>query len=366
MSFLGPLIGIGSMLMGSKTPKAPDPKQTAREQFRYGIATEMANRMMTSPTVNPFGSYRQHQTGFQKLIGPDGDVMNIPTYETRQTLSPNTQRAFDRTQALQLGALGGLGDFLGYGGGSPSGNVTHASDYMPRRPRMRFPMGTNDHGINYMPGGAMNPFGIEINPPDSGRPMKDVTPRGESESEPDAWHSMSRAERWSGPGPKIALPQITFDGFKPSVSGGFGFHGFGRSMGYDPRRDITWNDGTRTNLNPEGGGIAGFIGSLFGGGDDDDAITWSGSRMKPSGKTVRVTSRSSGSDSDSGSSMPFSTSRPKSRSSSSRGKTYSGRGKTRPTTAKQEARSSKTYSGRSGTSGTSSRKTGDKMPGAWF
>ena len=363
MSIIGGLIGLGGALLGSRSgPKAPDPQQTAREQFRYGLATDMANRMMTSDAVNPFGSYRQHQTGFRNLMSPDGEMLSIPTYENRQTLSPNSQRAFDTTQALQLGALGGLGGFLGYGG--PSANVTHSSDYMPRMPRMTFPMGTNDKGVNYMPGGAVNPFGVDINPPESGRPMRDVTPR-ESDSDSgggDDWHSMSRAERWSGPGPKIALPQISFSGGKPSVSGGFGFHGFGRSLGYDPRRDITWDDGTRTNLNPQGGGIAGFLGNLFG-VDNDDGITWSGPRMKPSGKVVRVTPRSS---SDSGSdSTPFST-RPKSRPSR---KTYSGRGKTTPTarpSAKATARATKTYSGRSGTSGTSSRKTGDSLPGAWF
>ena len=76
------------------------------------------------------------------------------------------------------------------------------------------------------------------------------------------WKQQTRAERWSGSGPKIALPQFNFSGQGPMMSGGFGFHWdqTGMNYGHDPRSNIRWStprrapSGRVVNINQNAGG----------------------------------------------------------------------------------------------------------------
>ncbi len=172
-------------------PKPPDPKQTAAEQFKYGLATEIANREMAAPVVNPFGSYRQVRTGSRTMIGPGGEEITLPTYEERQTLSPMQQGGFDAAQRAQQGALGALGSFLGFS--APSSGFTHAQDM--RRPQMDM-RSPHETGQTYHARPTRQPFDPFMQSP--AKPMKDVTPR-DTGSDDGGGGSMDRP-RGSGSG----------------------------------------------------------------------------------------------------------------------------------------------------------------------
>lgn len=105
-----------------KSPKAPDPKQTAAAGVSTNIGSATANAMMAPVTqTTATGSYSVNQNGTREYIDPyTGQKYDIPVYETRETLNPTEQGVKDRTDAARTNLAqfaanesAGMGSILG-------------------------------------------------------------------------------------------------------------------------------------------------------------------------------------------------------------------------------------------------------------
>jgi hypothetical protein len=84
-------------MMGKpKSPKAPDPAQTAAAQTGSNIATAAANTAMGNVNqVTPQGTLSYNQTGTYKYTDPaTGRTYDVPTFTATQTLSPEQQQLY--------------------------------------------------------------------------------------------------------------------------------------------------------------------------------------------------------------------------------------------------------------------------------
>lgn len=89
--------------MGKKTPKAPDPAQTAAAQGAWNSFTAQQQQAMNMTGQNsPWGSLSYQQTGTQTIIDPNGKPIEVPMYTANTTLSPQQQAIYDQTQAAEL------------------------------------------------------------------------------------------------------------------------------------------------------------------------------------------------------------------------------------------------------------------------
>lgn len=95
-----------------KTPKAPDPYETASAQMNSNIGTAAANLAMNATNqTGPWGSVGYEQTGTVSITGPDGKPIEVPRYTQTTTLSPEQQSLYDRGSAA-MGNLAGLAQQL--------------------------------------------------------------------------------------------------------------------------------------------------------------------------------------------------------------------------------------------------------------
>lgn len=89
--------------MGKKSPKAPDPAQTAAAQGAWNSFTAQQQQAMNMTGQNsPWGSLSYQQTGTQTIIDPNGKPVQVPMYTANTTLSPQQQAIYDQTQAAEL------------------------------------------------------------------------------------------------------------------------------------------------------------------------------------------------------------------------------------------------------------------------
>ena len=87
--------------MGGKAPKAPDPAQTAAAQGAWDLTTSQANSITNNANVvNPYGSTKYSVAGYETVIGPNGQQIQVPRYTQTQTLSKAGQQQFDDRNAL--------------------------------------------------------------------------------------------------------------------------------------------------------------------------------------------------------------------------------------------------------------------------
>lgn len=88
--------------MGKKAPAAPDPAATAKAQGTANLETAIAQGYLSNPNiVSPYGNVTSQQTGSVNVGG-----QNVPQFTQTTTLSPEQQKQFDMTNALQSQALG--------------------------------------------------------------------------------------------------------------------------------------------------------------------------------------------------------------------------------------------------------------------
>lgn len=89
-------------------PKYPDPMETAAAQSGMNRDTAITQMQLNSGTqVNPWGTTTTQQTGSQGFTDSQGKWVETPTFTTTQTLTPEQQAIFDKTQAAQ-GNLAGI------------------------------------------------------------------------------------------------------------------------------------------------------------------------------------------------------------------------------------------------------------------
>ena len=97
-----------------KTPKPPDPAETAAAQTGQNISTAVAQQLMNMQNqYSPYGSISYNQTGTYKHVDPiSGKVYDLPRFSAEMKLSPQEQALFDANQqqrslvsAQTMGAL---------------------------------------------------------------------------------------------------------------------------------------------------------------------------------------------------------------------------------------------------------------------
>ena len=108
-----------------KTPKAPDPYDTAQAQMGANIGTAAANMSMnTTNQYGPWGSVEYAQSGTVSIMGPDGKPIEVPRYTQTTTLSPEQQALYDAGTAAQ----GNLADLAKQLSGSLGGSLGQPLD----------------------------------------------------------------------------------------------------------------------------------------------------------------------------------------------------------------------------------------------
>lgn len=84
------------------SPKYPDPMETAAAQGGMNRDTAITQMQLNSGTqVNPWGTTSTQQTGTQGFTDSQGKWVETPTFTTTQTLTPEQQAIFDKTQEAQ-------------------------------------------------------------------------------------------------------------------------------------------------------------------------------------------------------------------------------------------------------------------------
>lgn len=87
---------------GGSAPATPDPGKVSQQQTQSNVQTAVANAALGNTNqVTPYGSLNYKQTGGQDVNGNW-----VPSYTATQTLSPEQQKIYDSTTALQTQALG--------------------------------------------------------------------------------------------------------------------------------------------------------------------------------------------------------------------------------------------------------------------
>lgn len=91
-----------------KTPKAPDPYQTAAAQGGMNRDTAITQMQLNSGTqINPWGTVSTTQTGQNSFVDSQGKTVYTPAFTQTTTLSPEQQAIFKQSQAAE-GNLAGI------------------------------------------------------------------------------------------------------------------------------------------------------------------------------------------------------------------------------------------------------------------
>ncbi|OYW51750.1 MAG: hypothetical protein B7Z29_21285 [Hyphomicrobium sp. 12-62-95] len=91
-----------------RTPKAPDPYQTAAAQGGMNRDTAITQMQLNSGTqVNPWGTVSTEQTGQNSFVDSQGKTVYTPKFTQTTTLSPEQQAIFNESQAAE-GNLAGI------------------------------------------------------------------------------------------------------------------------------------------------------------------------------------------------------------------------------------------------------------------
>jgi hypothetical protein len=91
-----------------KTPKAPDPYQTAAAQGGMNMDTAITQQLLNGGTqVNPWGTVATDVTGNNTFVDSQGKTITVPKFTQTTTLSQPQQAIFDQSQAAE-GNLAGI------------------------------------------------------------------------------------------------------------------------------------------------------------------------------------------------------------------------------------------------------------------
>lgn len=91
-----------------KTPKAPDPYQTAAAQGGMNMDTAITQQLLNGGTqVNPWGTVATEVTGNNTFVDSQGKTITVPKFTQTTTLSPEQQAIFNQSQAAE-GNLAGI------------------------------------------------------------------------------------------------------------------------------------------------------------------------------------------------------------------------------------------------------------------
>lgn len=90
-----------------KTPKAPDPYETASAQGGMNRDTAITQMQLNSGTqINPWGTVSTEQTGTNSFTDSQGQLVETPSFTQTTSLSPEQQAIFDQTQAAETNMAG--------------------------------------------------------------------------------------------------------------------------------------------------------------------------------------------------------------------------------------------------------------------
>lgn len=90
-----------------KSPKAPDPVQTAQAQAGVNLSTAVTQQQLNMvDQVNPWGSVDYSQNGSSRYKDSFGNWIEVPTFTQTTTFTPEQQAIFDKSQAAQTNLAG--------------------------------------------------------------------------------------------------------------------------------------------------------------------------------------------------------------------------------------------------------------------
>jgi hypothetical protein len=90
-----------------KTPKAPDPMETARAQSAMNLNTAVQSQWLNmTDQVNPWGTVGYEQTGSTRYRDSTGNWVEVPRFTQTTTFTPEQQAIFDKSQAAQTNLAG--------------------------------------------------------------------------------------------------------------------------------------------------------------------------------------------------------------------------------------------------------------------
>lgn len=85
-----------------KSPKAPDPYQTAQAQSQFNQNTAIQQQLLNmTDQVNPWGSTTYSPNGSTSFVGADGKSYSVPRYTQTTTFTPEQQAIFDASQEAE-------------------------------------------------------------------------------------------------------------------------------------------------------------------------------------------------------------------------------------------------------------------------
>lgn len=97
-----------------KTPKAPDPYQTAQAQSQFNTNTAISQQMLNMiGQANPYGTVSYEQTGSNSFVGADGKTYTLPSFTQTTKFTPEGQAIFDKTLEAQNNIAGIAADQSG-------------------------------------------------------------------------------------------------------------------------------------------------------------------------------------------------------------------------------------------------------------
>lgn len=86
-----------------KTPKTPDPKETAAAQAGMNVDTAQAQQLTNMvDQIGPDGTLKYNQTGSNTFVNSQGQTVTIPKYTATTTLSDAQQAIKNQTDAAEL------------------------------------------------------------------------------------------------------------------------------------------------------------------------------------------------------------------------------------------------------------------------
>lgn len=86
-----------------KTPKSPDPKETAAAQAGMNVDTAQAQQLTNMvDQVGPDGTLKYSQNGSNTFVNSQGQTVTIPKYTATTTLSDAQQAIKNQTDAAEL------------------------------------------------------------------------------------------------------------------------------------------------------------------------------------------------------------------------------------------------------------------------
>lgn len=90
-----------------KSPKAPDPVETAQAQAGVNLSTAVTQQNLNMVDQNnPWGSVGYEQTGSTRFKDSFGNWVEVPRFTQTTTLSPEQQAIFDKAQGAQTNLAG--------------------------------------------------------------------------------------------------------------------------------------------------------------------------------------------------------------------------------------------------------------------